>query len=201
MKFLENLYICIYTYVYENCIFCIKTFLKKLDTFKLLTMSPVIWCIKNKLTWMASRLRWMNNDKEILMWTTTMQEVFKLLVEAKTHKEVWQFQQPNSKPQTTGIRKKRQYYRNTETKIRAESLEASPRISNLVPQKSKDVTQLPESHTEEACTNKKPNDIKVVEEGKLNRNIEQQSEMTTKKARRRRTIVRGRRAVMHKEEN
>ena len=38
-------------------------------------MNPVMLNLKNKLTWMATRLRWINEDKALKSWIETMEEL------------------------------------------------------------------------------------------------------------------------------
>jgi len=42
-------------------------------------MYPVIYNLKNKLTWMSTRLRWINEEYEILKWIEAMQAIHTLL--------------------------------------------------------------------------------------------------------------------------
>ena len=57
-------------------------------------MNPVIYNLKNKLTWMASRLRWMNDDREILGWIEAMEAVHALLQKSLKNTEVWKLTKP-----------------------------------------------------------------------------------------------------------
>ena len=65
-------------------------------------MNPVIWFLKSKLTWMGSKLRWINKDTEIISWIKAMEAVHKLLVEAMSRKELWEMGHTMNSHRTTG---------------------------------------------------------------------------------------------------
>ena len=69
-------------------------------------MTPVIYYLKNKLTWMASKLRWINKDEEIMSWIAAMEAVHKLLVEASMRREMWTRPQTKIRRRKTGLKSK-----------------------------------------------------------------------------------------------
>ena len=53
-------------------------------------MHPVIWNLRNKLTWMSNRLRWINGDNEIINWMRAMKMVNDMLVDALNNGDLGQ---------------------------------------------------------------------------------------------------------------
>ena len=53
-------------------------------------MNPVIFNLKNKLRWMATRLRWINEEKAIKGWIGTMEEIYTLMEKASRNGEQWE---------------------------------------------------------------------------------------------------------------
>ena len=156
-------------------------------------MSPMIYYLKNKLTWMASKLRWINNDKEIISWIAAMEAVHKLLVEASLRKEMLQKQETKTRRWKTAF----------ETREKTEGKEhlIHPKSVDQISKKGKGRPVVSEIETKKEELTKIR--VKDKQTSPLKENLvsikEQIPEKAKPKTRNTRTVVRGIRTKLHRE--
>ena len=52
-------------------------------------MNHLIFNLKNKLTWMGTRLRWINEEHALKRWIATMEDIYILMEKATRDTELW----------------------------------------------------------------------------------------------------------------
>ena len=147
--------------------------------------------IEMKMRWLARRLRFLDKAEEIGQWVLSVTSLNDLLQKIR--------------PQWRGSVRTIQF-KYTETKILPEAHNPCPLMINFEPQSSINETDVAEGREKEARTTEKQSEIQMEEKRELleddpTDDIEKKTKLSTIWTRRRRTIMRGRRTVVQKEEN